>query len=306
MRKHLQILLVCIGFCLLAAELLPTDGPHKNETLCRPDLCPHTEEHLGCLSNNTYGKKCGSGVQVIHVNGGLKLGILARVNLLRNYIASGAGNLPAAGRMPTVGWDTTLQRLADLQARQCDENYRFCANTKKYRYVATTEIRGEIGQHTNVRHVILSRFLPKMFLDVLDCKMDSEHRLSFPSSLCVGHYVPLIEDHGNRMGCAIRVEAHKNNSVKPFQMKTKRIREDRSVNINFICHFSRANVNSQRHYEEAKEPTSKCVTGSNRMYSYLCSPEEVVDANKIGVASHYKHDFLIKWFIRWCGLRLGV
>ncbi|KAH8386026.1 hypothetical protein KR200_008220, partial [Drosophila serrata] len=230
----------------------------------------------------TYGKKCGKGARVIHVNGGLKLGILAQVNTLRNYIASGAGMLPVAGRMSTMGWDTNLQRLADLQARQCDENYRFCANTNKYRYVVTTEIKGMIGKHTNVRNVILSRFLPEMFLDVLDCKMDSDHRLEpIKQGSCVGHYVPLIEDHGDRMGCAIRVEAQKNNRDKAHKKKKKKSREDRSVNINLICHFSRANVNSQKHYEEAKDPTSKCVTGSNRMYSYLCSRQEVVDANII-------------------------
>ncbi|KAH8253465.1 hypothetical protein KR032_005658, partial [Drosophila birchii] len=234
------------------------------------------------------GKKCVRGTYIIRVTGGLKLGILEAVNVLRNYIASGAGMLPAAGRMPTMGWDTTLQRLAEIQARQCDESQWFCANTDDYHYVATTEIKGEIGRHTNVRNAILSRFLPEMFLDVMKCKMDSKHRLEpINDDFCVGHYVPLIEDHGNRMGCAIRLDGHKISIVKELikittkKKKKKKNREVRSVNMSLICHFSRANVNSRKHYSEAKEPTSECITGSNPMYSYLCSPNEVVDANQV-------------------------
>ncbi|KAH8291482.1 hypothetical protein KR054_012182, partial [Drosophila jambulina] len=226
------------------------------------------------------GKKCAKDALIINVNGGLKQGILERINVLRNFIASGAGNLPIAARMPTMGWDTNLQRLADLSARQCEDSYIFCANTNKYRYVATTEIKGEMGKHTNLRHVILARFLPEMFLDVMDCKMDSQYRFhAVVQGSCVGHYIPLIEDRGDRMGCAIRVETQDSNMVQ--KKRRYRSRERRTVNITLICHFSRANVNSLMHYAEGQEPAERCVTGASQMYSYLCSPLEVVDANNI-------------------------
>ncbi|KAH8314381.1 hypothetical protein KR059_005056, partial [Drosophila kikkawai] len=217
------------------------------------------------------GKKCGDNNYIINVNGGLRLSILDRINVMRNYIASGAGNLPAAARMPTMGWDTNLQRLADLQARQCDENGWFCANTDKYHYVATTETKVMVRWRTVIHHVILVGLLPELFLDVLGCKMGTEYRLEpIKQGSCVGHYVPLIEDHGDRMGCALRLKTDKNIT-----------REDRIVELHFICHFSRSNVNRQKHYEEAKYPTSKCVTGPNHMYPYLCSTDEVVVANEI-------------------------
>lgn len=79
--------------------------------------------------------------------------------------------------MPTMGWDYGLQRLADLQARQCDDSSKFCANTENYNYVATIEIKSPIMWHANVEAVILNKFLPELFLDVMGCRMDEEGRM---------------------------------------------------------------------------------------------------------------------------------
>ncbi|XP_052839895.1 tabinhibitin 2 [Drosophila gunungcola] len=230
-----------------------------NHTLCRPDLCINSEVHVGCFHHKELAQKCGKGNLVLHVNGALKFGILDRINTLRNFVASGAGNYAVAARMPTMKWDYTLQKLADRQVRQCDENGKYCANTDSYHYVATTEIRSTMSRYSRLEHEILDKLLPEMFLDV--------QVLPTNDSACVGHFVPLIQDRGARMGCAIRL---KNRS------KTK-------SNVILLCHFSRANVNEQPPYELGTHPGEKCVSGSSQIYKYLCNVEEKVDANSMVV-----------------------
>jgi len=120
---------------------------------------------------------CKKGNIILHVNGGLKYGILHRINLLRNYVASGAGNFSVAARMPTILWDYNLQRLADRQVRQCNELGKYCANTAEYHYVATTEIRSTMGRRNSLEHQIYDRMLPELFLDVMGCRMDENKRI---------------------------------------------------------------------------------------------------------------------------------
>lgn len=52
-------------------------------------------------------------------------------------------------------------------------------------------------------------------------------------------------------------------------------------NMTLLCHFSRANVNSLKHYEVSQYAGDKCITGSSQVYAYLCSPQENVDANEL-------------------------
>ncbi|XP_016986163.1 antigen 5 like allergen Cul n 1 [Drosophila rhopaloa] len=238
----------------LAAQLALSSG---NETLCRPDLCMNSEVHVGCFQHKVLANKCGQGNLVLHVNGALKLGILDRINTLRNFVASGAGNYVVAARMPTMGWDYSLQRLADNQIRQCNEKGKYCANTESFHYVATTEIRSTMSRHSNLERKILDKLLPEMFLDV--------RILPSKDGNCVGHYIPLIQDRGDRMGCAIRL---KNRS------KTE-------ANVILLCHFSRASVNEQTPYEFGIYPGEKCITGSSQLYEYLCNEAEKVDANSM-------------------------
>ncbi|KAH8277635.1 hypothetical protein KR018_002525, partial [Drosophila ironensis] len=236
--------------------------------LCRKDLCPDNEVHAGCFHSKTKAQKCSKGTYVINVNGGLRLKIMEAVNIFRNYVASGVGNFSIAARMPMMGWDYSLQRLADLQIRQCDTETYFCANTEKYHYVATTEISGTMRRRANLAKVVLEKFLPELLNDALGCRMDSGQRLHpLSESHCHGHYVPLIEDYGNRMGCAVRVAADQGDPEK--------------VSLVLLCHFSRANVNGLNHYEVGTTATEKCTTGASPLYQFLCSPAENVDANSL-------------------------
>ncbi|KAH8365093.1 hypothetical protein KR084_001285 [Drosophila pseudotakahashii] len=255
---------LCLFLIAPAASLKGT----QNSTLCRPDLCAENEVHVGCIPPKSLAKSCGKNNLFLRVNGALKYGILHRINMMRNYIASGAGNLSVAARMPTMSWDYHLQRLADRQVRQCHEVGKFCANTADYHYVTTTTIRGTMGRRSSLEHQILDRMLPEMFLDVLGCTMDENKRiLPIREGTCVGHYIPLIQDRGDMMGCGLRLKT---------RTKTK-------SNVILICHFSRASVNHLQPYEEGKLPGEKCVTGSSQLFKFLCNEEEEVDANSMKV-----------------------
>ncbi|KAH8331810.1 hypothetical protein KR074_012616 [Drosophila pseudoananassae] len=237
-------------------------------SLCRQDLCPEKAVHVGCFTSKTMGAKCGKGAHVINVNGGLKLKILDMINILRNYVASGVGNFSIAARMPAMKWDNNLQRMANAQIRRCDQKTAFCANTKKYHYVATIEIRGTMRKRGNLAKVVLERMLPDLFNDLLGCKMDENHNFKpMTEGRCNGHYIPLIEDYGSKMGCAIRVKAL--------------VDDPKRVSLDLLCHFSRANVNGTPHYEVGTVATEKCRTGTHPIFQFLCSPDEEIDANKL-------------------------
>ncbi|EDW47634.1 GM20332 [Drosophila sechellia] len=242
----------------LTASLSPEDDPH-----CKPNLCMNSEVHA-------IGEQCGKNNLFLNVNGALKTGILSRINMLRNYVASGVGNYSVAARMPTMGWDFELQRLADRQVRQCDETGKFCANTDKYHYVATIEIRSKMKRTKSLIRTILDKLLPELFLDVMGCMMNSQKLVPLREGTCVGHYMPLIQDHGSRMGCGLRVKG----------------RDEKESNIVLLCHFSRASVNNLIPYEEGQIAGGKCASGSSQMYQFLCSEDEVVDANSLAVESN--------------------
>ncbi|XP_039481971.1 allergen Tab y 5.0101 [Drosophila santomea] len=260
----MQLWYLYLFLIALTGTLSSEDDPH-----CRPNLCMNSEVHVGCFQPKAIAEQCGKNNLFLNVNGALKAGILSRVNMLRNYVASGVGNYSVAARMPTMGWDFELQRLADRQVRQCDETGKFCANTEKYHYVATTEIRSKMKRNKSLKQAILDKLLPEMFLDVLGCVRNSQKIVPLREGTCVGHYMPLIQDHGSRMGCGLRVKGRT---------------EDQS-NIILLCHFSRANVNNMVPYEEGHIPGEKCLTGPSQMYQFLCNEEEVVDPNSMVVKS---------------------
>ncbi|SPP75603.1 blast:Venom allergen 5.01 [Drosophila guanche] len=245
-------------------ELKPTV---RNTNLCRTDLCSTQATHVGCIKTKDFAPNCGKGNHIIFVNGGLRQRMLQSINIMRNYVASGAGNFSVAGRMPTMGWDRNLELLASLLVRQCDEKARFCSNTEKYHYVATTQLSGTMAQNGKVANLVMNKLLPSLYIDLLGCRMDKYHKLQpLSEGSCVGHYVPLIQDNGNRMGCAIRIRADAN----------------ATISLNLLCHFSRANVNNNPHYEVATIPGEMCSSGKSKIYRFLCDRIEQVDANTIG------------------------
>ncbi|XP_068147822.1 venom allergen-1-like [Drosophila tropicalis] len=162
-------------------------------------------------------------------------------------------------------WDRNLSLLARVALRQCDSEGRYCANTEKYNFVTTTEISSTLEKsHSLLKHV-LNRFMPTWLNDILGCRMDSNNRIvPVDEGRCVGHYVPFIEDKGNRVGCAIR----------------KRFTPGKDT-VTLLCHISRANVKDMVPYEIGETPGDKCNTGRSRLYTSLCSDAEIVDANAV-------------------------
>lgn len=81
----------------------------------------------------------------------------------------------------------------------------------------------------------------------------------------MGHYIPLIQDHGNRMGCAIRLSEN----------------EDPALNstVTLICNLSRASVNGMPPYKVGTVPGEDCETGRSLLYENLCRRQEEIDNN---------------------------
>ncbi|EDW72355.1 uncharacterized protein Dwil_GK20882 [Drosophila willistoni] len=234
---------------------------------CRPDLCPKETISLGCIKSEFFAEACGAYNEIWHVNGQMRQGILSSVNMIRNLVASGQNNFSVAARMPLMLWDRNLSLLARVALRQCDSEGRYCANTEKYNFVTTTEISSTLKRkHSLLKHV-LGRFMPTWLNDILGCRMDANNRIvPVDEGRCVGHYVPLIEDKGNRLGCALRKRS---------------IRANKTETVNLLCHISRANVNDMPPYEIGKTAGDKCITGRSLLYKSLCSKNEIVDANAV-------------------------
>lgn len=81
----------------------------------------------------------------------------------------------------------------------------------------------------------------------------------------MGHYIPLIQDHGNRMGCAMRLSE----SIDPAFNST----------VTMICTLSRAAVNGMPPYKVGKEPGDECEAGKSLLYENLCRRTEDIDNN---------------------------
>ncbi|XP_064542959.1 tabinhibitin 1 [Drosophila montana] len=226
--------------------------------------CPAGTTHVACLNKKTFGKECGAKThELIPVNGALRQNLLQHVNMMRNMVASGLFNLKAAARMPVLSWDSYLENTTRLLTYHCSHS-KLCSNSETYNYVPTVLFSGTIKQSATLSQEMTRVFLPLWFNDVLGCTMNANHVI-VPKleGSCVGHYIPLIQDYGDRIGCAIRL--------------SKDAKNKKTAQANLICNLSRANVNGMPHYEVDEVPGSRCTAGRDRIYQFLCSTEEVVD-----------------------------
>ncbi|XP_030388436.1 uncharacterized protein LOC115634698 [Scaptodrosophila lebanonensis] len=244
---------------------------HNSKTdpdiLCKPELCPDGSKHVGCFPKRIMHPDCKKNNDTLSpVNGSLRGRILIRVNMLRNLVASGLTALSAAAHMPTMSWDRDLATMARLWLRQCNREAKFCANLDKYHYVATSELEGEVRRGRPLVDV-LDKIVANWLDDVMGCRMDNDHRI-VPSKegACVGHYIPLVQDYGNHMGCGMRAYSSSVNRTQIFTL---------------LCLFSRANVNNLPPYEIGEIPGEKCTAGKSQVYKSLCNLDEVVDANYV-------------------------
>ncbi|XP_030560179.1 allergen Tab y 5.0101 [Drosophila novamexicana] len=228
--------------------------------------CPSGTTHVVCLNKKTFGKECGVMThEIIPVNGALRQNLLQHVNMMRNMMASGLFNLKAAARMPILSWDSYLENTTHMLAYHCTHS-KLCSNSDTYNFVSTVLFSGTIKRSAKLSKEITRVFLALWFNDLLGCTMNANNVIvpMFEGS-CVGHYIPLIQDYGDRIGCAIRLSKDEKNK--------------KTALANLICNLSRANVNGMPHYEVDEVPGSRCTAGRDRIYQFLCSAEEVVDYN---------------------------
>ncbi|ALC40571.1 CG30488, partial [Drosophila busckii] len=229
--------------------------------------------HIALYQVSTQGfeKSCGDGEYwILRVDGPLKESIVKEVNMMRNMVASGLYNMSAAAQMPEMGWDQRLEQYAALLQRQCDTKNEICANTQDYSYTAIAQVKAKIQKNTRIGQYIMNILMPSWMSDILGCQMDARHKITpieGANGTCVGHYLPLIQDNGNRMGCAGR-----------YEIVRKEGSEERVLQL--LCVLSRTQVGLAPPYVVGKA-AGRCAAGSNMKYKYLCHYLEDVDPNDV-------------------------
>ncbi|KAH8394888.1 hypothetical protein KR222_008616, partial [Zaprionus bogoriensis] len=205
----------------------------------------------------------------VQVDGSLREVILQYVNVLRNSVASGLFNMSSAARMPTMSWDDDLAFASRVLVHNCDYDGKICTNMNKYNYVANVEVKGSYpARHLRLYSDMRRVYMPIWLSDVFGCHMTPTGRIQpNEEGKCVGHYLPVLQDLNDRMGCAIR------QSESPQANGTSY--------ITLICSMSRASVNNMVPYKVAKMPGEQCETGMSPLYDYLCSKDEEVDHNYV-------------------------
>ncbi|KAL7737677.1 hypothetical protein ACLKA6_006077 [Drosophila palustris] len=240
---------------------------------CDQTYCAEGTLYVGCIKKLVFSKACGLGVhRYIKVNGALRENILQNVNVFRNVVASGLYyNMSAASRMPTMGWDKDLANSAMVLVHNCDYK-KLCSNMEKYHYVATIELSGTVKHYQNVAKDLIDIVVPTWFNDLDGCRMNAQNHIlpkakAKANGTCVGHYIPLLQDRGDRMGCAVRLTEN----LDPNGVST----------VTMICNLSRADVNDMPPYEVSDVPGQDCEAGRNSDYEFLCDPNEQVDPNYV-------------------------
>ncbi|XP_062129471.1 uncharacterized protein LOC133841171 [Drosophila sulfurigaster albostrigata] len=264
----LLLLLVAIVSCVQVEQICPHCTP------CDYKYCAEGMLPVGCIKPTGFSDKCGASEHIfVPVDSQLREEILLDVNMLRARLASGLFNSSTAGRMTTMMWDPELAHAAKVLIQECDHS-KICSNSAKYNYVATVEMSGGVRNSQSISEDFLRIILPEWLSDVNGCNLNIREGVTRKGiEPCVGHYIPLIQDRGNRMGCAMRLDI----AAEPVPDGDE-IANNRLV---VICNLSRAHVNDMPHYEVSLVPGQECETGRHPFFEFLCDVNEEIDPNYV-------------------------
>ncbi|KAH8369869.1 hypothetical protein KR093_001312, partial [Drosophila rubida] len=230
----------------------------------------------------SFSVVCGNSTHTyLPLNSALRESILEHVNYVRSFVASGLFNWTTAARMPTMMWDRKLAFAAKTLLHICDTE-SICMNSKKFKYVATVEISGIVPHLEDVPGELLQLLVKSWMNDIHGCRVTNTRAVSTEPGSCIGHYIPLIQDHGNRMGCAMRYDSvsSKLDFGEDGDGDGDDDDDDDSQNrLVLICNLSRAHVNNMPHYAVGQEPGEACKVGIHPFYTVLCDANEPVDNN---------------------------
>ncbi|KAH8237669.1 hypothetical protein KR038_005217 [Drosophila bunnanda] len=234
---------------------------------CDSSLCG-TATHIACNNNGAWESGCPSDATLVTLSAAQKAALVDRSNQYRNIIAGGLNaNLSAACRMATTKWNDELAYLASLNVRSCQMRHDGCHNTDAFDWSGQNLAWMGWYSPLNVTHYV------EWGVDM----WYSEHVYTkqayidaYPSGYsgpAIGHFTVMVADRNTEMGCAAATYSVSGQSYKAFLL---------------ACNYAATNVVGIKMYSSCpKAPASKCTTGTNPTYKYLCSSKEVYDVNNM-------------------------
>ncbi|EDV33591.2 LOW QUALITY PROTEIN: uncharacterized protein Dana_GF19647 [Drosophila ananassae] len=226
-------------------------------------------KNLGCdINNGAWDSSCPSDATLLTLSAAEKQAIVDRTNEYRNIIAGGLNaNLSAACRMATIKWNDELAYLASLNVKSCAMRHDGCHNTDAFDWSGQNLAWMGWYSPLNVTHYVQwgvdmwygeAVYTKQAYID------------AYPSNYqgpAIGHFTVLVADRNTEVGCAVSTYSVSGKPYKAFLM---------------ACNYAATNVLGIKMYSSCpKAPASKCTTGTNPNYKYLCSSKEVYDVNNL-------------------------
>ncbi|XP_037724643.1 antigen 5 like allergen Cul n 1 [Drosophila subpulchrella] len=234
------------------------------------DYCKKTcggTKNLGCDNNGAWASSCPTDAALVSLTTAQKAALVDRTNEYRNIIAGGLNaNLSAACRMATIKWNDELAYLASLNVKSCAMRHDACHNTDAFDWSGQNLAWMSYYDPLNVTHYVQwgvdmwygeAVYTKQAYID------------AYPSNYngpAIGHFTVLVADRNTEVGCAAATYSVAGQGYKAFLL---------------ACNYAATNVLGIKMYSSCAKPASKCTTGTNPQYKYLCSSKEVYDVNNL-------------------------
>ncbi|KAM7342787.1 uncharacterized protein ACRADG_010074 [Cochliomyia hominivorax] len=242
---------------------------------CKPGLCEYfggDGMHTGCRDGKLHDGKfqippCID-PELIELTESDKQAILDFHNNQRNFVACGGlykkFGLKPSCRHAVMTWDKELEKTAFLHSSYCDFAHDKCRNTVKYPFSGQNLGLMTINskQHSLATYINIITYLwYTEYRDTLMAMIDSFYH---QNEVMVGHFLTSLNERNNRVGCT---------SAKFFS------KEKKKTAFMLSCNYPTTNIGKSTIYNSCKKPASKCVTGTDPKYKYLCSSKEKYDVS---------------------------
>ena len=211
-----------------------------------------------------FSKVCAINVKLVEFDTNEKNALLKQHNELRNHIASGKHKrYNSAQKMAVMRWDTTLERMASLNIKQCNFAHDQCRNTYKYLYSGQNLGIREVSIAAKSRSEIMKNYqdLINIWISEGDLYCDQSFIEAFRlhpkyPSLMIGHFTEMVKEENMFVGCS-----------GSHYFKNKR------YFYTIACNYATTNFLGEKIYHSGP-PCSGCLTGCHTNYSALCSEKE--------------------------------
>ncbi|XP_034114666.1 antigen 5 like allergen Cul n 1-like [Drosophila albomicans] len=224
-------------------------------------------QNIGCNNDGAWGSSCPSDRALVSLSDADKNVLLASHNGHRSFIAGGGeSKLKPACRMATMQWDDELAYLASLNVRSCQMKHDGCRNTDAFQWAGQNLAWiGSTGPLNKTASLIQS--VDMWYSEVKDT--EQSYIDAYPTNYngpAIGHFTVMVADRNTHVGCAASTYSVQGQSYKAFLL---------------ACNYAATNVVGIKMYNTCSVPASKCTTGVNPSYKFLCSVNEVYDVNNL-------------------------